>query len=360
MAKSPKPDFTNVWATQGNLVAPSLNQLLSGWQQNQFPPSGVTNYQMNKVESAISYIFQMGIPEWTAEVEYQINSLALHPTNGLVYRAKTINKAKNPMTSGTDWAVAFDQFGASNDLRTELTKIMTVDGYLGYYVKKSDPVMTGVAKAPAFRAGVGAPAGNTGFQFENYNTTGMYSQGGDLLFSANGIVNGRIKSIAPTLEMNDNTLVTTALLKKVIDEIKVATQLPIGMSIISSNKANPSTYLGYGTWIQDLQGKALVGVMANAGTDMPDWVKYVDSTSGDSYTTKLSAENLPSFRAPILLQTWVGGDDASEAGAILTSNRNYRTGTQYPDKSFADFKGENLPFSNVQPSQTKYIWTRTA
>lgn len=360
MAKINKPDYTTLWASEGNVTAPSLNQTLSGWQMNQFPPSGVTNYQVNKIETTLAYLYQMGIPEWTDKVEYQPNSLALHPTNGLVYRSKTVNKAKNPMTSGTDWGVAFDSFGASNDIRTEVVKIMGTDGYVPYYVKKSDPVMDSTAKAPAFRANVGAPSGSVGFHFANYLTTGIFSQGGDLLLSSGGVVNGRIKSIAPTVEMNDNTLVTTALLKKVIDEIKVATQLPIGMSIISANKANPATYLGYGTWVQDLQGKALVGVMANAGTDIPDWIKYVDSTSGDSYTTKLDVKNLPSFRAPLLLNTWVGGDDASEAGAILTSNRNYRSGTQLPDKSFADFQGENLPFSNVQPSQTKFIWTRTA
>ncbi|UJE34680.1 putative tail fiber protein [Acinetobacter phage vB_AbaM_P1] len=360
MAKIAKPEFKTLWAQEGNVTPPSLNQVLSGWQMNQFPPSNITNYQMNKVESAIAYIFQMGIPEWDKDIEYQINSLALHKTNGLVYRSKTVNTNKDPMTSGTDWAVAFDKFGASDDLRAELVKIMTQDGYIPYYVKISNPVMNGVARAPAFRAAVGQPSGTTGFQFENYNTTGVFCQGGDLLLSAGGVVNGRIKSIPPTLSMDDNTLVTTALLKKVIDEIKVATQLPVGMSIISNNKANPATYLGYGTWVQDVQGKALVGVKANAGTGDPDWVKYVDSTSGDAYTTTLDVRNLPSFRANILLNTWVGGDDASGEGAILTANRQWRSGTQLPDKSYADFQGENVPFSNVQPSQTKFIWTRTA
>lgn len=360
MAKIQKPDFTTLWASQGNVQAPDISQVLSGWQLNQFPPSNVTNYQMNKVESAIAYLFQMGISEWTDKIEFQPNSLAMHPKDGLVYRSKTVNKGKDPQTSGTDWAIAFDKYGASEDLRQEVIKIMSQDGYLPFYVKVSDPIMNGPAKAPAFRANVGAPSGAVGYGFANYLTTGMFSQGGDLLLAAGGNVQGRIKSVPPTLEMNDNTLVTTALLKKVIEEIKIASQLPVGMSIISNNKANPSTYLGYGTWVQDMQGKALVGVVSNAGTDMPDWVKYVDSTSGDSYTTKLDVKNLPSFRANILLNTWVGGDDASGEGAILTANREWRSGTQMPDKSYADFQGENLPFSNVQPSQTKFIWTRTA
>lgn len=327
---------------------------------NQFPPSDITNFQMNKVESAISYLYQMGIAEWDEEVEYQENSLALNKVDGLVYRSKTVNKNKAPQMSQADWVVAFDRFGASDDLRSTLNKILNQDGYLTFYVTKSNPLMSGIATAPSFKAAVGNPSQSTGYGFTNYETTGIFSTGGDLLLSAGGVVNGRIKKDAPTLEMNDNTLVTTALLKKVIDEIKVSTQLPIGMSIITKNKENPATYLGYGTWVPDLQGKALVGVNTAAGSDAPNWVKYADSTSGDSYTTKLAVENLPSFRAPILLNTWVGGDDASESGAILTANRQYRNGTQYPDKSYADFNGENIPFSNVQPSQTKFIWTRTA
>ncbi|QIW91555.1 hypothetical protein vBAbaMD22_42 [Acinetobacter phage vB_AbaM_D22] len=360
MAKLNKPDFTTLWASEGNVTAPSLNQMLSGWQMNQFPPSDVTNYQMNKVETAISYIYQMGIPEWDDKVEYQINSLALNKVDGLIYRSKTVNIGKAPQLSANDWVVAFDRFGASDDLRVTLNKILNQDGYLSFYVTKSNPQMVGIATAPSFKAAVGAPSQGTGFGFTNYETTGVFSQGGDLLFASDGVVNGRIKKDAPTLEMNDNTLVTTALLKKVIDEIKLATQLPIGMSIITNNKENPATYLGYGTWIADLQGKALVGVNTAAGSDAPNWVKYADSTSGDSYTTKLATENLPSFRAQLLLNTWVHGDDASGSGAILTANRNWESGTQLPDKSYADFQGENIPFSNVQPSQTKFIWTRTA
>ncbi|AYD82328.1 tail fiber protein [Acinetobacter phage vB_AbaM_B09_Aci05] len=360
MAKINKPNFTTLWASEGNVTPPSLDQILSGWQMNQFPPSDVTNYQMNKVESAISYIYQMGVPEWSDDIEYQENSLTLNKVDGLIYRSKRVNKGKAPQLSSDDWVVAFDRFGASNDLREIINKIMIQDGYLPFYVTKANPNMTGIASAPAFKASVGNPSQNRGFNFENYENTGVFSQGGDLLLASGGVVNGRIKNTPPTLDMNDNTLVTTALLKKVIDEIKVATQLPVGMSIISNNKENPATYLGYGTWIQDVQGKALVGVMANAGSDVPNWVKYADSTSGDSYTTRLAVENLPSFRAQLLLNTWVHGDDASGEGAILTANRNYRDGTQTPKNSYADFQGENLPFSNVQPSQTKFIWTRTA
>ncbi|MFA1104205.1 hypothetical protein ACDI66_26360, partial [Klebsiella pneumoniae] len=71
MAKIQKPDFTTLWASQGNVQAPDISQVLSGWQLNQFPPSNVTNYQMNKVESAIAYLFQMGISEWTDKIEFQ-------------------------------------------------------------------------------------------------------------------------------------------------------------------------------------------------------------------------------------------------------------------------------------------------
>lgn len=350
-----KPSMENLWGSEGGIGNPTLEQILSGWKQNQFPPSEIANFLQNKVETAIRYLYQTGISEWTDTEDYKKNSLVLDANK--IYLSKGANKNKRPSLSPTEWSIAFDSFGANDDLRVEVSKILRDDGYLPQYVKRSDPDMQSKAKAPSFEADVGA---TQGFKFKAYNS-GMTSLGGDLVFISGGAVNGRIKNTPPTLDMNDDTLVTTALLKKVIEEIQVKVQLPVGWSVITNNKKPPSdpAQLGYGTWVLDVQGRALVGVSNGTAENVPSWVRDPDSEYG-GYVKAINVNNLPSFKAPLLLQTWVNGDDAAGSGAILTAGRNYTNGTQYPVNSTAEFKGANEPMEVVQPSQTKYIWTRTA
>ena len=205
-----KPDFENIWASEGGVAPPTLDQILSGWKQNQFPPSEISNFLQKRVDSAIAYLYQNGLPDWDKKIEYQKASLVKY--EGKHYISKTVNINKAPRAESPDWTIAFDAYGASNDLRAEIAKIMGVDGYVPFYVKKSDPIMTAKAKAPSFEADVSI---TNGFSFKGYKS-GMYSLGGDLLFVSGGVTNGRIKNTPPTLEMNDDTLVTTALLNKVI------------------------------------------------------------------------------------------------------------------------------------------------
>lgn len=355
-----KPIFNTIWASEGGMSVPDLDQILTGWVDNQFPPSEVANFLQNKIETAISYLYQVGIPTWDNLTQYRVNSFA--QKDGIVYLSKTENVDKDPsITPNSDWRVAFDAFGASDDLRLEVGRIVNSDGYLRHYVKKSDPVMDARAKAPSFEADVGTPDTARGYSFKQYPTTGLFNVGGDLLLSSGGVVNGRIKNTPPTLEMNDDTLVTTALLKKVIDQLEKKTQIPVGWSVITKNPKPPSdpAQLGYGVWVQDVQGRALVGVSNSTSVSDPEWIKDPDSQFGE-YTKVLTKANLPSGQIPIRLETWVHGDDASGAGAILTSDRNYANGTQYPKNSWAELGGEDEPLSIVQPSQTKYIWTRVS
>lgn len=354
-----KPDFENIWASEGGVTPPTLEQILSGWKQNQFPPSEISNYLQKRVDSAIAYLFQNGLSEWDKKIEYQKSSLVKFGDKH--YISKVVNTNKTPSTENSYWRIAFDEYGASNDLREELSKIMGVDGYVPYYVKKSDPVMLGKAKAPSFEADVGI---TKGYSFKGYQS-GVYCLGGDLHFTSGGVTNGRIKNTPPTLEMNDDTLVTTALLNKVIEQIKKDTQIPIGWSVITTNKKPPSDkdQLGYGTWKLDVQGRALVGATDSTAINAPEWTMDADSQHGEYEHTVTIAE-LPRHRMSF------PADDQLIESFDLERNKDLQ-GRGYDAKSsqeskwasgwaFTNYVGEGKPMNVVQPSQVKFIWTRIA
>lgn len=354
-----KPDFENVWATEGGIGAPDVSQILAGWKQNQFPPSEISNFLQNKVETAIQYIYQVGIPDWDAKIEYQKASLVKF--SGKHYLAKEVNKDKRPDQSTPNWTIAFDAYGASNDLRDIVAQIMGVDGYIPFYVRKSDPVMTSKAKAPSYEADVNSTGG---FKFKGYDS-GVVCNGGDLIFMTDGVTQGRIKVAPPTLEMNDETLVTTALLKKVVDDLMKRTQIPVGWSVVTNNPKPPSDkdQLGYGTWVQDVQGKALVGVSAENAINVPEWTKDPDSMFGEYEHTQTIAE-LPRHRDTFPADDQLIEQFDLERNTNLVGRRYDATSTIGKDYgsgwAYLPFVGESKPFNVVQPSQTKFIWTRTA
>lgn len=351
------PSLEDLWASEGGMKEVDSNKYKEGWRLHEFPPSEVVNFLQNKVEEAIAWIIQNGLPEWLPKMEYKLGSFTTH--GGHLWKStKDKNIGSKPIEGSQDWKIAFDNFGSAASVRAIVDKIINDEGFLKLYVSKANPVMTATAIAPSFQALSGLLQG---FYFKEYPTTNITCVGGDLILSAGGVSNGRVKKDKPTLEMNDNTLVTTELLNKVVADLVKRTQIPVGYTLITNNKKPPSEkdQLGYGTWELDLQGRTPVGVSTAATESVPEWVKDVDSKEGE-YSRRITDKNLPPFRARLMLNKWVHGDDASGAGAILTADRNVRSDTQYPWESYADYQGENLPFDVVQPSQTKYFWTRIA
>lgn len=364
MTEIKKPDYTEIWASEGGVNNPTLDQILSGWKQNQYPPSEIANAIQNKIETAVAYIFQKGVSEWDEDTTYYPSSLVLN--RGVHYLATAESTGKEPSSGLTEgfWVIAFDRYGASDDLRAEVSKILTQDGYVPFYVKKTDPIMLSEAKAPSFLSETGS---SNGFKFRGHNS-GIYSLGGELLFMSNGASNGRIKNVAPTLDMNDDTLVTTALLKSVVEKMKKETQIPVGWSVITSNRKPPSDpdQLGYGIWTQDLQGMALVGVSNGTADNIPEWVKDPDSRYGE-YKKSVLVENLPEHTHETVLLG--GGNSDIKMGQSVASRwrdekdyNGYILGgsSSEPNTGKSGKTGGSKPLDVVQPSQTKYIWTRTA
>lgn len=113
MAEINKPsDINKIWASAGDVLAPSDSKIATGWQV-EIPPRQFFNYIDNKQDQAIAHINQHGIPVWDNTTEYQYSvsgtkSICMG-SDGTVYRAKQVNINQNPVTDLTDtyWEIAF-------------------------------------------------------------------------------------------------------------------------------------------------------------------------------------------------------------------------------------------------------------
>lgn len=113
MAEITKPsDINKIWASAGDVLAPSDSKIATGWQV-EIPPRQYFNYIDWKQDAAIAHINQHGIPVWDNVTEYQYSvsgtkSICMG-SDGTIYRAKQLNINQNPVTDTTDtyWEIAF-------------------------------------------------------------------------------------------------------------------------------------------------------------------------------------------------------------------------------------------------------------
>ena len=180
-------------------------------------------------------------------------------------------------------------------------------------------------------------------------------------------------SSALTPSDDSNNIATTAWVKQQLRELTKQLEVAVGESIITTSSTNPAITKGYGTWVLDCQGRSIVGV--SSLTDSPSWTKTVNSTSGE-YSVKLTVPEMPShnhytdqrfnlltalaqdiYGAPNIRQTTADGFDYNHMWEELGTGR-----VTAQAKVLMQIKdvGGNQAHNNVQPSQTKYVWTRTA
>lgn len=113
MAEITKPvDINKIWASAGDVLAPSDSKIATGWQV-EIPARQYFNYIDWKQDQAIAHINQHGIPVWDNTTEYQWSSTGTKSicmgSDGTIYRAKQLNINQNPVTDTTDtyWEIAF-------------------------------------------------------------------------------------------------------------------------------------------------------------------------------------------------------------------------------------------------------------
>lgn len=336
-----KPSTKLMWASQGNRAEPTSDKQLEGWTQ-EIPAHELENWLQYKQDLATKYLYQEGLPEWDSSFEYNTTSYVKY--NGVIYKlasgAEVPNTAKQPDIETASWEVAFEPYGASSPLAEEIRKIKELEGYLTLYVSKANPVMTGVATAPEFQAT--AVGGHT-FQDAGTDSGLFLNSNNEPEIRVNNVTKATIRN-TPSLTSADTTLVTTSMLQQFKTSL-VNLMFPVGISIITQDPRNPSEYLGFGSWERDLQGKALVGVSTDVTSNSPDWVKEVNREFGE-YEHILSIEEMPNHNHTL------GGEGSSAqvgagvAGGVINTTKP------------TSFVGGGQPHNNVQPSKTKYIFTR--
>jgi len=132
MTKYIKPDYSEQWASAGNIVAPNSAKIQVGHIVEK-PNYEYMNWLQNRQDTAISYSLQMGIPEWdnTTQYQYTSNSHASYvQRNGVVYKAIQTGTNKDPLTEVAYWTIAFDDKGSAATVQSNLTTHITDYGTL--------------------------------------------------------------------------------------------------------------------------------------------------------------------------------------------------------------------------------------
>lgn len=343
-----KPDVRHVWSILGTRADIDINKRLNGWTQ-EIPPNEIMNSIDYNQDLAVKYLFQEGIAEWDANFEFNTTSYTKY--QGVIYKLKDTaevpNRGKRPDVSPESWEVAFEPYGTSDSLRETVRRMQQEEGFLELYVSKTNPVMNGNALAPNFLAKEGG-----GFAFEGFNqSTGLYlNNRNEPVVQIGGVTVGSFTANEIDVQTSPpETVLTVGTFQSLMMSIQEM-MFPVGNSIISSRPENPRTYLGFGTWELDLEGRALVGVSSSTSNSVPEWVKSVNSEFGE-YTHKLTIEEMPSHNHK--MNHSIGGFNGS-------NNFESGSGSPHVNNNYIQNTGGDQPHNNVQPSQTKYIWTRTA
>ena len=194
-------------------------------------------------------------------------------------------------------------------------------------------------------------------------------------FDGNGIAEVEANADSSlTFEFTDGTSFTTPSLKgekgedyilTQADKAEIAamipgggtTEFPVGFMLITSVAANPSTYLGYGTWEQ----KKDTFILGAGDT-------YEAGTTGGEATHTLSEDELPEISGTVDFRAWGSGTPYtntqgafSSDGTTSNSANNFSSGTSsQPYRRLKYSFGGGEAHNNMPPYLTAYIWERTA
>lgn len=135
---------------------------------------------------------------------------------------------------------------------------------------------------------------------------------------------------------------------------------PVGSIYISTNTANPSSYLG-GTWEQVAKESYLLGYNgSNTWFDRPGQNKGSKNGPGSWNTgnTTLTINQIPGHTHEIDIGSFANGGeswDSIKNGHIAPTNNQ---GTRYKTRSAGGGQGHN--HFHVSPYYTVVVWRRTA
>lgn len=127
MALIVKPTgLEKIWASGGVKETPADSKITQG-HVVELPAYQYVNWLVNKQDTFIAHVNQMGIPVWDAVTEYQGGKSYAQGSDGVVYKALLTNTnvvPSNPLNS-TTWVKAFEDFGSVAALTTVVTQFQT-------------------------------------------------------------------------------------------------------------------------------------------------------------------------------------------------------------------------------------------
>lgn len=322
-----KPDINyGLWADNGNIEIPSSEKVENGWVIEK-PLNETMNWLQNRSDRMLQYLNQRGIPEWDIRTEYPTNAYVARI--GSIYQAISDNTDSDPSTNPAIWKLAFVSYAEFLEYANTLDSITDEDGYLGFYVKKSDPVLDAPAKGDAYYNKTAL----TGLTFEG-EVPVIKSEGVNIVEFSGG--------------MNPKDVVTHEQLALAIQNYKV------GDIYITTVNEDPSNRLGYGSWQRFAEGRTLVGFSTSVSNSTPEWVKTSGNLYG-SYTHKLSISEIPSHSHDLSISRFekIAHDGSNESDSTVDRIGSMLSG-------YVGNTGGGGEHNNVQPSIVVYFWKRTA
>lgn len=162
-------------------------------------------------------------------------------------------------------------------------------------------------------------------------------------------VNSPINTIVN--EINGN--LSEANMSNTFKQYVLGTVYPIGSIYTSVNPNNPSTTLGFGTWVSFGAGRTLVGV--DTGQTEFDTVEE----TGGAKTHTLTTAEMPSHAhdARVIPSGWEAG------GYGLTGTSGFQNDPAVANRQagyLTAYAGGGGAHNNLQPYITVYFWKRTA
>mgnify|MGYP003584187381 CR=1 FL=1 len=321
-----KPDMNiGIWAEGGNVENPSSEKIEEGWVIEK-PLNEYMNWVQNRQDKMLQYLNQRGVSEWDARTEYPIHAYVARA--GTLYQALSQNTDRDPTLNQAIWKIAFVGYDEFVTYADDIKNMKDTDGFLKYYVKKSDPVMEGETKGVSYNN----LANTSGYSFKLDLPTVKYN--GNVVAEFSG-------------GTNHKDVVTHEQLMQAIQMFKV------GAVYTSVRPENPFEILGYGTWERFAEGRTLVGFSTSISNSVPEWVKTQGGTFGE-YEHKLTVDEMPSHDHDISVFNDKNGHDSSDEG-----DRGVRSkSTILRDVVLPS--GGDKPHNNVQPSIVVYFWKRVA
>lgn len=322
MAVLNKPDMNyGVWAEGGNIEIPSSEKVEQGWIIEK-PLNETMNWLQNRQDRMLQYLNQRGIPEWDVRTEYPLGAFATRGSK--VYESLSQNTDADPTLNPEIWKIAFVSYSDFIDYSEKVNSIENTEGYLGLYVSKSFPVMTGAAKGISYNESTGV----SGLSFDAL---------------APKIVNNGITIAEFSGGMNPKDVVTHEQLALAVQNYKV------GDIYITTANGNPSERLGYGTWQRFGEGKTLVGFSTSVSNTIPEWAKVIGREFGE-YEHRLTVKEMPSHTHRVKSTSVATGGDGGLFFGIGTSS--------YLGSDNVEATGGSQAHNNVQPSIVVYFWKR--